>query len=51
MAVDGWTCQTHPAARVLATGEASECHTARAEVVAVVASPPTSSPVLPGNLT
>ena len=36
--VAGWTCQTYPTTRVLATGDASECHTANAEVVAVLAS-------------
>jgi hypothetical protein len=38
--VAGWTCQTYPTTRVLATGDASECHTASAEVVAVLASRP-----------
>jgi hypothetical protein len=35
--VDGWTCQAYPTAQVLRTGDASECHTAMAEVVAVLA--------------
>ena len=39
---DGWTCQTFPTTMALRTGDASECHTARAEVVAVLAS---ASPV------
>jgi len=38
VAVDGWTCQTYPTPQVLRTGDASECHTANAEVVAVLAS-------------
>jgi hypothetical protein len=46
LAVGGWTCQTYPAEKVLRTGEASECHTASAEMVAVLAgsSPSPSSP-------
>lgn len=36
VAVDGWTCQTYPTPQVLRTGDASECHTASAEVVAVL---------------
>ena len=39
---DGWTCQTFPTTTALRTGDTSECHTARAEVVAVLAS---ASPV------
>jgi hypothetical protein len=34
--VDGWTCQGYPTPAVLRTGDASECHTANAEVVAVL---------------
>lgn len=34
--VSGWTCQGYPTPQVLRTGNASECHTASAEVVAVV---------------
>ena len=34
--VDGWTCQSYPTHEVLRTGDASECHTASAEVVAVL---------------
>ena len=37
--VDGWTCRGYPTPQVLRTGEASECHTANAEVVAVLAVP------------
>lgn len=36
----GWTCTGYPTPRVLRTREASECHTANAEVVAVLAAPP-----------
>jgi hypothetical protein len=48
VSVDGWTCQGYPTPEVLRTGDASECHTANAEVVAVLslasgsASPPGS---------
>ena len=34
--VSGWICQGYPTPKVLQTGNASECHTASAEVVAVV---------------
>lgn len=37
--VGGWTCQGYPTPDVLRTGYASECHTAKAEVVAVVEVP------------
>ncbi len=37
VSVDGWTCQGYPTPQVLRTGAASECHTASAEVVAVLA--------------
>jgi hypothetical protein len=37
--VYGWTCQGYPTPAVLQTGNASECHTATAEVVAVLALP------------
>jgi hypothetical protein len=36
VAVDGWTCESYPTPEVLRTGDASECHTASAEVVAVL---------------
>jgi hypothetical protein len=36
VAVDGWTCESYPTEEVLRTGDASECHTASAEVVAVL---------------
>lgn len=37
--VDGWSCEAYPTERVLRTGNASECHTASAEVVAMLAVP------------
>jgi hypothetical protein len=40
--VSGWTCQGYPTPEVLRTGNASECHTATAEVVAVVELPSSS---------
>ena len=40
--VDGWTCQGYPTSEVLRTGDASQCHTASAEVVAVWALPSTA---------
>ena len=43
VAVNGWTCQGYPTPQVLRTGSASECHTATAEVVAVLALPSTGS--------
>jgi hypothetical protein len=43
VAVNGWTCRGYPTPEVLRTGDASECHTARAEVVAVLAVPPAGS--------
>jgi hypothetical protein len=46
VSVDGWTCQGYPTPEVRRTGDASECHTANAEVVAVLslASAPASPP-------
>jgi len=41
--VDGWTCQGYATPAVTRTGVASECHTASAEVVAVLSSPTASS--------
>lgn len=37
--VRGWTCQGYPTPEVLKTGNASQCHTADAEVVAVIKLP------------
>jgi hypothetical protein len=41
--VHGWTCQGYPTPQVLRTGNASQCHTAKAEVVAVLAVPSAGS--------
>ena len=43
--VDGWTCQGYATPVTQQTGDASECHTASAEVVAVL--PPPSSTASP----
>ncbi len=40
--VDGWVCQGYATPTTLRTGNASECHTASAEVVAVLSSPAAS---------
>jgi hypothetical protein len=34
--VNGWTCQGYPTPEVLSTGDASQCHTASAAIVAVL---------------
>jgi hypothetical protein len=41
--VNGWTCQGYPTPELLRTGNASECHTGSAEVVAELALPSTGS--------
>jgi hypothetical protein len=41
--VDGWTCQGYSTTEALQTGNTSECHTANAEVVAVLAVPSSGS--------
>ena len=44
VAVSGWTCQGYPTPEVLSTGNASQCHTSSAEIVAVLPVPtPTST--------
>jgi hypothetical protein len=47
--VDGWTCEAYPTPQVLRTGDASECHTASAEVVAVLSLPSASSAASTGS--
>jgi hypothetical protein len=43
VAVSGWTCQGYPTPEVLSTGNASQCHTSSAAIVAVLPVPtPTS---------
>jgi len=41
--VDGWTCQGYPTSEVLRTGDASECHTASAEVLSLPSASPATS--------
>lgn len=41
--VNGWTCQGYPTPEVLRTGDASQCHTGSAEVVAELALSSTGS--------
>ena len=36
VSVSGWTCQGYPTPEVLSTGNASQCHTASAAIVAVL---------------
>jgi len=45
--VDGWTCQAYPTPEVRRTGAASQCHTASAELLAVLALP--SAPATSGS--
>jgi hypothetical protein len=47
--VDGWTCQGYATPTTLRTGVASECHTASAEVAAVLSSPTASSSPAPSG--
>ena len=37
--VSGWTCQGYPTPQVLSTGDASQCHTGSAAIVAVLPVP------------
>jgi hypothetical protein len=39
VAVSGWTCQGYPTPEVLSTGNASQCHTSIASIVAVLPVP------------
>jgi hypothetical protein len=47
--VDGWTCQGNATPTTLRTGVASECHTASAEVLAVLSSPAASASPAPSG--
>ena len=47
--VNGWVCQGYATPAVTRTGIASECHTASAEVVAVLSSPAASSSPSPSG--
>jgi len=51
--VNGWTCQGYLTPQILQTGDASQCHTGTAEILAVLpsvgsASPSSSATVSPG---
>jgi hypothetical protein len=48
VAVQGWTCQGYPTPEVLSTGNASQCHTASAAIVAVLPVPTPSSTMTTG---
>ena len=43
VAVSGWTCQGYPTPEVLSTGNASQCHTSSAAIMAVL---PVSTPAI-----
>ena len=48
VAVGGWTCQGYPTPEVLSTGNASQCHTASAVIVAVLPVPTPASTMTAG---
>jgi hypothetical protein len=48
VAVGGWTCQGYPTPEVLSTGNASQCHTASAAIVAVLPVPAPASTMTTG---
>ena len=48
VAVGGWTCQGYPTPVVLSTGNASQCHTASAAIVAVLSVPNPASTLTTG---
>ena len=48
VAVGGWTCQGYPTPEVLSTGNASQCHTGTAAIVAVLPVPTPSATVTAG---
>lgn len=39
VAVSGWTCQGYSTPQILQTGDASQCHTSTAEILAVLPTP------------
>jgi hypothetical protein len=47
--VDGWSCASYSAVQAERTGDASECHTANAEVVAVLSLSSGSAPLSIGS--
>jgi len=46
--VSGWTCQGYPTPELLSTGNASQCHTSRAAIVAVLPVPTPAAPMATG---
>ena len=48
VAVSGWTCQGYPTPEVLSTGNASQCHTGSAAIVAVLPVPTPASTMTAG---
>ena len=48
VAVSGWTCQGYPTPEVLSTGNASQCHTSTAAIVAVLPVPTPASTITAG---
>lgn len=48
VAVRGWTCQGYPTPEVLSTGNASQCHTASAAILAVLPVPTPASTMTTG---
>ncbi len=46
--VSGWTCQGYPTPEVLSTGNASQCHTGSAAIVAVLAVPTSATTLTAG---
>jgi len=48
VAVSGWTCQGYPTPEVLSTGNASQCHTGSAAIVAVLPVPTPTSTITAG---
>jgi hypothetical protein len=48
VAVGGWTCQGYPTPEVLSTGNASQCHTASAAIMAVLPVPTPASTMTTG---
>ena len=46
--VSGWTCQGYPTPEVLSTGNASQCHTGSAAIVAVLPVPTPASTMSTG---
>ena len=48
VAISGWTCQGYPTPEVLSTGNASQCHTGSAAIVAVLPVPTAATTITTG---